>query len=227
MHRQSDDKMTKPGSTSGDRATDAARGAQGDTRGAVPVDMRRPGRTDGTDAGAGHLFLSFVNTVADDGPTRRTDTFADGRALLAQLVAAGLADPPEAPGAGQMRSLLTLREAAYGLLSAVAAGRRPAHEDRLVVETAIKSAMADATLHLDGRTVTWRPGPMGGLHDHLALALADLLGSADLGRLRECRGCTRLFLDHGRGPGRRWCSMTRCGNRAKARGFRARRRART
>jgi predicted RNA-binding Zn ribbon-like protein len=62
------------------------------------------------------------------------------------------------------------------------------------------------------------------LQDHLVLSLHDLLRRDDLVRLRECRRCTHLFLDHGRGRGRRWCAMARCGNRAKTEAFRARRR---
>jgi predicted RNA-binding Zn ribbon-like protein len=62
------------------------------------------------------------------------------------------------------------------------------------------------------------------LQDHLVLSLHDLLRRDDLVRLRECRRCTHLFLDLGRGRGRRWCAMARCGNRAKTEAFRARRR---
>ncbi|MFW5641932.1 MAG: CGNR zinc finger domain-containing protein, partial [Roseicyclus sp.] len=92
------------------------------------------------------------------------------------------------------------------------------------VEMAIKAALADAHLSYGGHGPRWTAGPLGGLYDTLALSLAALLQSGDLARLRECRRCTRLFLDHGRGPGRRWCSMARCGNRAKAQSFRDRRR---
>jgi predicted RNA-binding Zn ribbon-like protein len=53
----------------------------------------------------------------------------------------------------------------------------------------------------------------------VALSAADLLVSDDLYRVRQCAGddCGFLFLDTGRGPGRRWCDMAHCGNRAKAR----------
>jgi predicted RNA-binding Zn ribbon-like protein len=178
--------------------------------------------TDATQSG--HPFLAFVNTVTDDGKTRDRDTFGTGEELLAQLQAAGLAVAQETPGQGHLRALRHLREAGYSVLSAIAAGRRPPHEDRLALEAAIKSAMSDATLVFDGARSRWQGGPLGGLHDALALSAADLLQSADLSRLRECRRCTHLFLDHGRGTGRRWCSMARCGNRAKAQSFRERRR---
>jgi len=172
----------------------------------------------------GHPILVFLNTVSDDGKTRESNTFASGQDLLDQLIAGGLRTNAEAPSSGQIRSIVVLREAGYAVLSAIAAGRRPGHEDALVLEDAIKSAIADATFS-PGSNGMFLPSPMGGLHDVLALGLHDLLQSPDLARLRECRRCTHLFLDHGRGPGRRWCSMARCGNRAKAQGFRDRRRA--
>jgi len=52
-----------------------------------------------------------------------------------------------------------------------------------------------------------------------ARELIDLLAGPDLLRLRECSDppCRMLFVDTFRGGQRRWCSMSRCGNRAKAR----------
>jgi predicted RNA-binding Zn ribbon-like protein len=52
-------------------------------------------------------------------------------------------------------------------------------------------------------------------------ATADLLTSpAALARVRICAAadrCAWLFLDTSRNATRRWCDMTLCGNRAKAR----------
>jgi predicted RNA-binding Zn ribbon-like protein len=42
-------------------------------------------------------------------------------------------------------------------------------------------------------------------------------------RLRRCAACHAFFLDDSRGGRRRWCSMERCGNRAKVAGYRSRR----
>jgi len=174
---------------------------------------------------AGHPALVFLNTVSDDGKSRNADTFDTGEALLAQLRAGGLATGTEAPGPGQLPAILDLREATYSVVSAIAAGRRPLRDDVLMLETTIKSAIEDATFSPGRDGPLFHPGPLGGLYDALVLSILDLLQSGDLSRLRECRRCTHLFFDHGRGPGRRWCSMTRCGNRAKAQGFRDRRRA--
>ena len=48
---------------------------------------------------------------------------------------------------------------------------------------------------------------------------AELLASDRLGRIRECGAadCTWLFVDESRNRSRRWCDMTACGNRMKAR----------
>jgi predicted RNA-binding Zn ribbon-like protein len=173
---------------------------------------------------SGHPFLDFVNTVRDPGKTRDLDRFVDGEGLAALLRQAGFGKGAAAPVGAQLLSLRQFREASYGVLSALAAGRRPDREDVLAVELAVKSAIADAALGLGDTGPGWLPGPLGGLQDELALSLAAFLQSDALDRLRECRRCTRLFLDHGRGPGRRWCSMETCGNRAKAQAFRARRR---
>jgi predicted RNA-binding Zn ribbon-like protein len=183
----------------------------------------RPGKPqDVTEAG--HPFLAFVNTVSDPGKTRMRDDYGNGADLLRILRDAGLVTALDAPGPAQSRDLRTFREAAYAVLSAIAARRTPPREEALTVELAIKVALADARLSYERHGPRWQSGPLGGLQDDLALSLADLLGSGELHRLRECRRCTHLFLDHGRGPGRRWCSMARCGNRAKAESFRARQR---
>lgn len=174
----------------------------------------------------GHPALAFLNTVEDDGKTRKRDSFADGAEFVVLLQDAGLVPrglPP--PNPGQLTAIKSLREAGHAVLSAMAAGRRPGREEALTLEAAIKSAVQDASFTLGAKEFQILPGPLGGLHDRLALALLDLLQSPDLARLRECPRCTHLFLDHGRGPGRRWCSMARCGNRAKVESFRARQRA--
>lgn len=52
----------------------------------------------------------------------------------------------------------------------------------------------------------------------------ELLTSGDVARVRQCQGtgCAWLFMDTSRNGTRRWCDMSVCGNRAKARRFRSR-----
>ena len=56
----------------------------------------------------------------------------------------------------------------------------------------------------------------------IARDAVDLLGHAD-GRIRECEAddCALIFYDGSRTNNRRWCSMQRCGNRAKVRAYRS------
>jgi predicted RNA-binding Zn ribbon-like protein len=56
----------------------------------------------------------------------------------------------------------------------------------------------------------------------------DTLGGPRAARLRRCQGsrCLLLFVDTSRSGRRRWCSMERCGNRAKVAAHRRRRKER-
>lgn len=58
----------------------------------------------------------------------------------------------------------------------------------------------------------------------IARDAVDLFGPANLERIRVCSGddCEVVYLDTSRAATRRWCSMQRCGNRAKVRAHRAR-----
>ena len=72
---------------------------------------------------------------------------------------------------------------------------------------------------------TWaRPITSGQVLSTLARDAIDLFAGPLAGRIRRCAGvnCTLLFADTSRPGQRRWCSMQRCGNRAKAREFRQR-----
>jgi predicted RNA-binding Zn ribbon-like protein len=54
--------------------------------------------------------------------------------------------------------------------------------------------------------------------------LAKLVCQENFSYVKACEGptCTLLFADHTRGHGRRWCSMSACGNRAKQTAYRNR-----
>jgi len=58
----------------------------------------------------------------------------------------------------------------------------------------------------------------------IAEAIGDLICNADFRLIRTCGAptCTLMFYDRTKGHARRWCSMSICGNRAKAAAHRAR-----
>jgi len=61
----------------------------------------------------------------------------------------------------------------------------------------------------------------------IAREAVDLVSPGNLERIRSCSAedCHIIYLDTSRAASRRWCSMQRCGNRAKVRAHRARARA--
>ncbi len=79
----------------------------------------------------------------------------------------------------------------------------------------------------------WRsasdPGELDFLMWTIVHAAVALLTGPEAPRIRSCasESCDWMFLDRSRRGNRRWCDMTVCGNRAKARRFYARRRARS
>lgn len=62
----------------------------------------------------------------------------------------------------------------------------------------------------------------------IAEAVGELVCDEDFRRVKQCEGsdCTMWFLDTSKNHTRRWCSMSVCGNRAKAAAFRERQRKR-
>jgi predicted RNA-binding Zn ribbon-like protein len=56
-----------------------------------------------------------------------------------------------------------------------------------------------------------------------------ILGGSDAELLKECGRpeCTQVYLDRSRGGRREWCAMETCGNKMKARAYRARKKDQT
>jgi predicted RNA-binding Zn ribbon-like protein len=79
---------------------------------------------------------------------------------------------------------------------------------------------------LPDATRTWMGDRgMRSLLSSVAQDAIDVLGGPRGARLKRCEGsrCALLFVDTSRSGRRRWCSMERCGNRAKAAAHRRRR----
>jgi predicted RNA-binding Zn ribbon-like protein len=104
--------------------------------------------------------------------------------------------------------------------------RRPVPEgDRAVLnELAVQPCLVPRLL--PGPTRTWAAvqGARSVLSS-VARDAIDILGGPRAARLKRCEGsrCALLFVDTSRSGRRRWCSMERCGNRAKVAAHRRRR----
>ncbi|MDQ4131636.1 MAG: CGNR zinc finger domain-containing protein [Actinomycetota bacterium] len=77
-----------------------------------------------------------------------------------------------------------------------------------------------------GRRVFAAPATATQLLSTVARDAVDLFTGPFANRIRRCSGtnCTLVFVDTSRPGRRRWCSMERCGNRAKVNTFRQRQR---
>ena len=83
--------------------------------------------------------------------------------------------------------------------------------------------LPNAVLRDDGSDLRTSPTPIAAALAAIARdAIETIAGNGHLLRTCEAAGCGSVFLDRSRGGRRRWCSMTRCGNRAKAAAFRRR-----
>lgn len=176
--------------------------------------------------------LDFANTRFWRGDDPATETlnapadlldWAESTGGLPAVVAAlrdrWRGDPVE--GARRLDEALRLREAMVGVFAAVMAGTEPAADDLAALNAGLARAPARDRLDRRDDGFVWRILVPSGLDAVLAPVLwsaGDLLTGPRLARVRQCANerCRWLFLDDSKSANRRWCSMSQCGNRAKA-----------
>ena len=192
---------------------------------------------------SGSLCLDLANTWGD-----RSDPGDDGLKGYPELLnwahGAGLVSDRErgelekmahaeaARSFGVFRTALEFRETVFRLCSSVAAGEQPTERDVAALNAALETVPRQR-LCRGGECCEWE-WPEGKPEFRRLLwpviqSAADLVSSPDATRIRECDApdCNWLFLDHSRGGRRRWCDMSTCGNRAKARRYYERHRRNT
>ncbi|MBI3521570.1 MAG: CGNR zinc finger domain-containing protein [Chloroflexi bacterium] len=187
------------------------------------------------DLGSGALPLDFANTVSGSRPASPRELLLDyddlvawglQACLLAEADAAKLrAEAKRHPQAARraLERARDLREAIYRVFTARGAAGSPEASDIALIGAAAGEGFARSSLvERDGRYAwTW-----SGARDDLdrvryavARAASELLQEDDVPIVGECASdtCTWLFVDTSKNHSRRWCSMSDCGNRAKAR----------
>lgn len=183
----------------------------------------------------GHVFLDFINTVDDIEKTRYQEGIESWHVLIRWALATGVINQAEASELKKHRSKKTaqtelkclhnLRELAWRTLSAMAADCTPSTQDLSKLGDEIRWAHTQAKLVQSNGGLQWevvaRPSDLTLVRARLGLLAGHLLSSSPL-KINECGSCTGLFLNKGRGVGRKWCRMQSCGNRAKVNKFRAR-----
>lgn len=180
------------------------------------------------------LCLDFANTRFWRGQPTPTETLPDLPALLAwcgksgQVPAALLEaidrwrETQVEPAIMLFGHALALREAIYRLFHALAEQAPPPPADLAELNAALAEAPARHEIRPAQPGFGWRV-EAGALNAATLLtpvlwSAADLLVSRRLPRVRYCANeqCRWLFLDDSKSGNRRWCSMSACGNRAKA-----------
>jgi CGNR zinc finger len=155
---------------------------------------------------AGHWFAR----VPEDEPDH--DHLTDGPPAVAYLADHGVDVPSDPVTAGQLRSLVAIREMVRGLLDP-AAGWTPVAE-RLLATTRFQVGP-------DGGLAAERDGWDAFVGD-LMIPLLEVVRIRD--QLKVCGNpyCRLVFLDASKNRARRWCDNAGCGNRNRVRRYRAR-----
>ncbi|MBX3132383.1 MAG: ABATE domain-containing protein [Gemmatimonadaceae bacterium] len=189
---------------------------------------------------AGRLWLDFVNT--DDARLgQRVDGLASFEAFVDWLAAADVVDAERAAllrrrateqPSGAAAALVearrvraTLRQLAeHGRGAESARARHQAVEEiNRILGRSVGTRKVEETAAGYARTFVPVGDAFGGLVIPIVESAVDSLLRAELPRIRRCadRRCPRHFADDTKSKTRKWCEMTTCGNRAKARKHRA------
>ena len=187
----------------------------------------------------GPLALDFANTIGGTHVRPTHDHLRSYSDITRFAVLAGGLQPSVAKRLAQRADQdprravavyqlgIALRESIWAVFSALASGESPRDSDLALIGDAAAAGAARSRLVYDKDGVGWSlPSDSDELERPLwdiARSAADLLTSEDHDRIKECASttCEWVFLDRSRNRSRRWCDMSDCGNRAKARRFHA------
>ncbi|KAJ55054.1 hypothetical protein ACMU_14960 [Actibacterium mucosum KCTC 23349] len=179
---------------------------------------------------ADHPALDFLNTI---GAPRgeEYEWLADGADLLDVMSVLKLADPASLSALATQLGPEAMNKAAAEarVLREVLRAFLEQDDPALIVQ--LNAVLRSERSHLALENAT-EGFTLERVHDFeaegdllvpIAASIADLLAQTDPNRRRNCDGptCTMWFLDVSKNNKRRWCSMSVCGNRAKARAHRA------
>jgi predicted RNA-binding Zn ribbon-like protein len=186
----------------------------------------------------GALCLDFANTV-----NSRVNTEHDYLTQYSDLV--GWANKVGLLSVAQINQLLKratqnmegaekilekarkIRELLYRLFSSAANASEPDKEDKEIFVGEYGEAVSHGQLTKDDthyRTAWKLDESFDAVLWPIVYSAGELLLSEELSHVKECPGCSWLFLDTSKNQSRRWCSMNTCGVRDKMRRYHKRQR---
>jgi predicted RNA-binding Zn ribbon-like protein len=186
---------------------------------------------------AAHPALDFINTLdwrfrESGGPEELLETYSDlihfteQSNLLIPSQTQHLHTMTKRKAAKVLEESRELREALAEAIYSALDGLTPAATQLKTLERHFQAARLHQKLRWKDSRLEWSyAGDTAELPLWLlALSASDLLTSDALSTLRACDNleCRWLFLDTSKNHTKRWCDMKICGNRMKARRFKAR-----
>lgn len=182
----------------------------------------------------GALCLDFANTLGDR-PRSTEEHLGSYGDLVSFSRQAGsvpaesldelgrLAEEHPRKASNTFKRAIEVRETLFEVFGRIANGEVPEAEEIQSLNSVLQESMGRLRLRVQGKTLDWD-------WDDSTLSLerpiwpivrsaAELLTSDEVSSVRECASgtCSWLFIDRSRTKRRRWCDMSTCGNRAKAR----------
>jgi predicted RNA-binding Zn ribbon-like protein len=167
------------------------------------------------------LIRDYVNTFDFE---TGVDTIASPDELATWLSEQGLVDDLVEPDVREHADALAVREAIRELLLANNGAAADAGAASKTLEAAGREARLGVRFE-NGRPVLAPEGDGArAAIGRIVATVAELATTEEWKRLKGCRdeNCRVAFYDKSRNRSRAWCSMEVCGNREKARSFRAR-----
>lgn len=189
----------------------------------------------------GALCLDFTNTASarDTGSlNERLHTYEDlltwGEvvdALPKEGIEALRREAAQRPAEAEeaLRQALHLRETLFRIFLRVIEGAAPEPADLTYLNEAVAATYSHLCLEPGAPHYTWKwdesPGRLDRILWPVVHSAAELLTGGELERVRICDGerCGWLFIDRSKNHSRRWCDMRDCGNVAKVRRYRRKR----
>lgn len=177
----------------------------------------------GYDTAAEPVCIRFANTLGYRGRSEPNERLASPEQLQKWLLGSNLLAGDLELDEQMLERARSLREAIYAIFAAVGIGSKPNPDDVEVCNGELAEALAKVELTDDLKWSLTEENPAERAMMLLVLSAAAFLTSGETKRIRTCadEDCRWLFLDHSKNQSRRWCSMSDCGNLAKARRFQA------
>jgi len=208
----------------------------------APQASTQPSRAGSLELVGGALALDLTNTSSGRGTPSHQEHLRDFATAMAWIAHARIVTPADCAyirkagaarpqwGRAFFSRLIEVRELIWMIATALAE-RRPVPEKlRAALTAAHAESLRCAEIKTRDGAYIWSWNPrrdmQAAMLGPITLSALALLMEKDLSRTKRCAGleCGWLFFDTTKNKRRRWCEMRVCGNRAKVRAARARRR---